>query len=316
MSEWWSAASFVGETYGDTAKDKQRAKSTTNMPAPPTILGDFFKTKGYRGSVHGYYFGTGLKGTGYYKTTAEDSGRPATPISLDGMARKTTLSARQLQLIAENRIAALTKKRDMEVQRESEACAAGTPTVTATTLVDTWHASKKSRRRRDKTGKRVRNCRSKAWQQTINKTFTDTPCGKEKLGDRYWTAASDAARAAIGQKHGELADTWWRDIGLWGMDTLNPNSWESGKRVISRSAADYTMLQELKVHGEAKLKSAHNAAKAIGWNLQPTSAQKTAHDKASGGVGVATRRGVGIVDNTESLVPPASPAYRCAGLVG
>ena len=93
LSEWWSAASFVGETYGDTAKDKQRAKGTTNMPAPPTILGDFFKTKGYRGSVHGYYFGTGLKGTGYYKTTAEDSGRPATPISLDGMARKTTLSS-------------------------------------------------------------------------------------------------------------------------------------------------------------------------------------------------------------------------------
>ena len=42
-----------------------------------------------------------------------------------------------------------------------------------------------------------------------------------------------------------LVDTWWRDAGLWAIDTTNSNCFDTAQtNVLEKSKADIVMLQE------------------------------------------------------------------------
>jgi len=96
-----------------------------------------------------------------------------------------------------------------------------------------------------------------------------------------------------------MADTEFKDYGLWVIDAINPNSWSTAEeRLMCRASADYMLMQESRVasdNGIAKLKrDAHN----LGWCAVAEPAWPSPAGPASGGCAVFARRGTGIV------VPP------------
>jgi len=157
--------------------------------------------------------------------------------------------------------------------------------------------------------------RHKAWHAAVNAIAatnetanpdTVTPLAPNTLDDtRYWRCATQLAGNYIDHLHGELGDNWWKKMGFWAVDTINGNSWGSAKIPLSKSAADFCLMQELKIFDPSKLRSAHGEARHRKWNLAPTLALRTAADKASGGCAVAARIGFGLKDNSDTLVPKA-----------
>ncbi len=93
-----------------------------------------------------------------------------------------------------------------------------------------------------------------------------------------------------------LEDKWWKDKGIWAIDTSNAISWKSARSsVLPRSAADIVLVQETKRFvNEGDPTVLKRQGRSLGWNLHATSAKATAADKASGGVVVAARRGTGL----------------------
>ena len=102
-------------------------------------------------------------------------------------------------------------------------------------------------------------------------------------------------------------DRWWVKCGLWAIDTYNCNAWTPGlRKYMVPSQADIALLQETKLLPNA-LSFATSAARKAGWSCIHAQAWRTAADKASGGVSVAARRGIGICPASQNIV---DDAYR------
>ena len=104
------------------------------------------------------------------------------------------------------------------------------------------------------------------------------------------------------QEHGcvpqqsTLADVWWKPLGLWAFDTVNPNSWNSGlATVLASSSADCVFMQETKrLLSDDDPSALNRSARRAGWSACAWSARQNPSGQASGGVAVMARRGIGI----------------------
>ena len=74
------------------------------------------------------------------------------------------------------------------------------------------------------------------------------------------------------------------------------------QQIVKRSQADVLLMQETKIFETHKEQAAKIAARAAGWNPTFTLAHQTCAAKASGGMGIFTRRGMGIHQNTDKVV--------------
>lgn len=93
-----------------------------------------------------------------------------------------------------------------------------------------------------------------------------------------------------------LSDKWWKPLGLWAFDTVNPNSWRSGcGAVLAKSCADCVFMQETKrVISDDDPTALGRCARKLGWSACAWSARRNPSGQASGGVAVIARRGIGI----------------------
>ena len=137
-------------------------------------------------------------------------------------------------------------------------------------------AGNKPRRRRNEEGKRIRG-KSRRWQALRG---TDSLAG----------TLQGAAASEIG----------WRPpkgSGMWAVDSGNTNSWRTGVRqVLGRTSADITLLQETKQRA-TRLAQAKRQAERLGWRAHLGPALVTAAKGTSGGVAVASRKGLGSIDH-------------------
>ena len=118
------------------------------------------------------------------------------------------------------------------------------------------------------------------------------------------THHADTAAVEVSANHTEIEDASWREMGLWAFDTANANSWLTGlNAVLKRSTADAVLMQESKIHSEAKLESARKDARKCGWNSSLSLAHRTAAERGSGGCTVAVQRGTGITPCADSTIP-------------
>ena len=94
-----------------------------------------------------------------------------------------------------------------------------------------------------------------------------------------------------------MADSEWKQQGLWAIDTANTIAWDVAREVVmTRSAADVLMLQELRrVFDDSSENHLIKSSRGVGWNLQASSAKAGTASLASGGVAAAAKRGTGIV---------------------
>ena len=71
---------------------------------------------------------------------------------------------------------------------------------------------------------------------------------------------------------------------------------------MQRSEADILLLQETEIMDSQKYAGATIAARTAGWNPTLTFAHKSCAAKASGGMGILTRQGMGIHQNTDEVI--------------
>ena len=82
-------------------------------------------------------------------------------------------------------------------------------------------------------------------------------------------------------------------MGLWSIDTTNPNAWSTGKRqVLSRTSADIVVMQETKQRA-CRVDTAKRQADRLGWRVHMGPALITSALATSGGTAVASRKGLG-----------------------
>ena len=65
----------------------------------------------------------------------------------------------------------------------------------------------------------------------------------------------------------DLGDDSHRALGLWAVDTVNPNAWPGAEEVLDSSTADFIAIQETKVVTEEK-QNKEAVAKGKGWKLK------------------------------------------------
>ncbi len=92
-------------------------------------------------------------------------------------------------------------------------------------------------------------------------------------------------------------DAGHRRSGLWAFDLLNANTWDPAKRYIEKTAADFALVQETKVRGEA-IVDAQGAAARMGWQMSFAACDATEAGYPSAGVAVGARAHLGMA------VPP------------
>jgi exonuclease III len=147
------------------------------------------------------------------------------------------------------------------------------------------------RRHRTADGKRIRK-KARRW----NALRLQDP------DDRRLALACDAA-CEIGWKPP-------RELGLWSIDTTNPNAWTTGKRqALSRSAADIILMQETKQR-LIRIAQAKRQAEHLGWRAHFGPALVTSAKGTSGGVAVVSRKGLG---STPHEIIPDAYKHRIGG---
>ncbi len=92
----------------------------------------------------------------------------------------------------------------------------------------------------------------------------------------------------------DASDRTHRRLGLWAVDSVNPNAWPAGHEYAKRTAADFLVMQEVKLRAGDQLDSAEAAAKNSGWDISIAAAIKTVKGAASAGVGVGTKKHIGM----------------------
>ena len=121
--------------------------------------------------------------------------------------------------------------------------------------------------------------------------------GTRKRGkSRRWVALrqDDAAFEFLKDPDASLIGTRQpRRVGLWSIDTTNPNAWSTGKRqILARTSADVVLMQETKQR-ENKTDTAKRQADRLGWRVHLGPALVTSALGTSGGTAVASRKGLG-----------------------
>ena len=105
---------------------------------------------------------------------------------------------------------------------------------------------------------------------------------------------------AILTGHAEFSSTEWRPLGLWALDTVNGNSWDTvTEKVLPRSSADVLFVQEAKAVGEHGVARVRRTGRKAGWNCDASPALRVADSFGSGGCVVAASRGVGITSQPD-----------------
>jgi len=115
--------------------------------------------------------------------------------------------------------------------------------------------------------------------------------------------ASDAAIASLDAilcGHTEFSSNEWGPLGLWALDTVNGNSWDTvTAKVLPRSSADVLFVQEAKAVGEHGVAKVRRTGRKAGWNCVASPALRVADSFGSGGCVVAASRGVGITSQPD-----------------
>lgn len=82
--------------------------------------------------------------------------------------------------------------------------------------------------------------------------------------------------------------------GLWAIDSVNPNCANGMQKYLGKSAADFSIAQEVRAHGLAACQVEERAARCAGWGLATESAVFTDKGGVSAGVGIAARLHFGM----------------------
>ena len=92
----------------------------------------------------------------------------------------------------------------------------------------------------------------------------------------------------------KMAWKGFRKLGLWAIDTVNPNCWSAAKEYLRSTAADSVLVAETKLPAADCLTQAESGAKTGGWNASILPCAKGPGGGASAGVAVAVRGHIGM----------------------
>ena len=107
-----------------------------------------------------------------------------------------------------------------------------------------------------------------------------------------------------------------KDLGLWAVDTVNPNGWSGMLKYLSQSSAEVVLGQESKVcSGDSKV-AAEKAAATSGWGAVLSPARVTDAGGISSGVMCAAKSFIGMARNTCSDIPDLFMSRICCAHVG
>jgi len=143
------------------------------------------------------------------------------------------------------------------------------------------------------------------------------PDGKRKKRVSRRSAANKRWREGEGNdlccpEVGSIRDRWWKECGMWAIETGNPNSWKSGcDAALKRSNADVLALQEARISSLERLDAAANEARRLGWNPVLSPALKAGGNMNSGGGAILARKGTGVKKMCQDSIPE-SMGHRLA----
>ena len=103
----------------------------------------------------------------------------------------------------------------------------------------------------------------------------------------------DAVNEFVDKATVNLDDDGHRKMGLWALDTVNPNAWPGAAEVLASSAADFIAVQEAKVELEEK-QNKEAAAKGQGWRVSINACAFGDGGGKSAGVAVGCRKHMGM----------------------
>ncbi len=107
-----------------------------------------------------------------------------------------------------------------------------------------------------------------------------------------------------------IEDAGHRDAGLFAFDTVNGNAWGGTIAYLATTAADVTVMQETR-RRRRDVPGAEAEAAQAGWNASVRPALVTEADGTSGGVGVATRKWIGLSrPDVDDAVREGGLSYR------
>ena len=100
-----------------------------------------------------------------------------------------------------------------------------------------------------------------------------------------------------------LTKGWWKEHGLWAVDTTNPNCFDACEtNVFMHSCADVVLTQDTRLRTDDAIGSAKRRARDAGWNSHFSIARTTDADRGSGGCGVLARKGTGVTPASSAVV--------------
>ena len=91
-----------------------------------------------------------------------------------------------------------------------------------------------------------------------------------------------------------LSDASHRSVGLFAIDTVNPNAWSAGVDYMHRTIADVVLAQEVRLPGGEPCRAAEQAARNAKWKLAVEPFLLTSKGGRSAGTAVATRSYIGM----------------------
>ena len=136
--------------------------------------------------------------------------------------------------------------------------------------------------------------------------------GRRKGTTRGTACSAAAAVATFFAATASLSDSWWKDSGLWAIDTANTNCIDTAHdNVLCKTSADITCLQETRLRSQQAIDAAKARMRRVGHSAHCSLAATTEAGKGSGGCAVTVRKGIGISPADEGLVS-AQFAHRIA----
>ena len=138
-------------------------------------------------------------------------------------------------------------------------------------------------------------------------TVAEQPPPKQTPRPRKWTRARFQGPLLPASPTDSLESRWWKDQGLWAIDTLNPNSFNStgSQNYRTNSHADAIILQETKA-GSVAQQHLKTDAQSSGWNAVSTAAREGRRNGRSGGAAVLVRNSFNA-DHSPGLALTAEP---------
>ena len=92
----------------------------------------------------------------------------------------------------------------------------------------------------------------------------------------------------------DVSYTGFRKLGLWAIDTVNPNCGKGALEHLKVTGADICLFQEFRRRDGQQCHDSAAAAKRSGWDLSITAADVTQANRCSGGLAIAARSYMGV----------------------